>query len=139
VFILVKDLLYTTMPKILTDEERAAQHAFYLPNIIDGSGSRPCSVCGCDTRSYFSSLAHIALCSGKCEKLYADQWRHFGIDPRLGNKLAYNGNVLQYDTNILVINSGEVCIEAWNPQKGVTASRVFIPLSQRDEIVQLPY
>ncbi len=158
-FILVKGLLHTTMPKNLTDEqrtkrgqrrrdqrkraeqrERAAQHAFYLPNIIDGFESQPCSVCGCDTRLYFSSLAHIALCSGKCEKLYAVQFTQFGLKLELGNKLFYKGQLYKFDPNILVINSdGEVCLDAWKPLEGVTASRVFIPLSQRDKIVQSPY
>lgn len=156
-FILVKGLLHTTMPKNLTDEERTkrsqrrrnqrerakqrerdAKLFFYQPNILNGFESQPCSVCGCDTRSYFSSLAHIALCSGKCEKLYADQWRHFDLDLTKGSIIIYNGRRYKYDTNKLVKNSnGEVCIEAWDSRGSFRDSKILIPFSQRHEILQL--
>ena len=146
------------MPKVLTDEERtkrgqrrrvqrnraalrkmAAKLIFYKPNILNGSGSQQCSVCGCDTLSHYLNFGNIALCSKRCMNSYADQWRHFGLDLSLGNRLIYKGQLYKFDTNMLVINSeGEVCIYAWNPNKGCTASGVLIPLSQSNEIVQLP-
>ncbi len=120
-------------------QERATKHVFYQPHILNGSGPKPCSVCGRGTGSQCPNFAHIALCSGECVNSYADQWRHFGLKLGLGNKIIYDGRLYQFDTNILVKNTdGEVCIEAWNSQRGFSASRLLIPSSQRDQIVQLP-
>jgi hypothetical protein len=143
------------MPKILTDEQkqkrnqrrqkqrqraaqRAAEPVFYHPRILDGSGTQPCSVCSCPTHNHVAHFAHIALCSGNCLNLYADQWRQFDIDPTKGSGIIYKGRLYKFDTNIMVKNSNEeVCITAWDPQRGYSDSNVPIPLSKKGQIVQI--
>lgn len=156
-FILVKSLLYTTMPKLLTEaqkkersrrrreqRERAAlrkmaeEPVFYQPHILNVSVPQQCSVCGIETLSINGNFASIALCSTGCVGSYTAQFTQFGLDLTKGSIIIYNGRRYKYDTNMLVKNSvGEVCIEAWDSRGSFRDSKVLIPFSQRHEILQL--
>jgi hypothetical protein len=113
---------------------------FYPPNLTLGN----CSVCCKKTAVHFPGLhGSTLLCSDDCMEKYGRQFLQFNLDCRGSDYIVVNGRVFMMNWSGLQKNEeGKLCIAVVDPSKDIgeftVEQTILIPLSEKDNIIQLP-